>query len=345
MRVLVAANLTPFFQGGAQAHIAGLTQAFADHGHSVECLQLPFAFNPHAEVERAMQAAAALDMTSPSGQQIDRLVALQFPAYAITHPHAVAWVMHQHRAAYELYEPSRAAPADRVLREAIHQYDQSALAPLSKAKRLFANSVRVAERLQTYNGLRATALYHPPPDAHRFHVRDAQDIIFFPSRFEGLKRQILAIEAMAHVRAPLTLVLAGDGGQLAAAQILVERLGLQSKVKLLGRVSAEEKILWMAHALAVCYPPRDEDYGYVTLEAMLSSKPVITCTDSGGPLEFVQHEETGWVVEPSPIALAQAFEDACRNRTGAADMGQAGRSLFEAKQITWSHVVDTLLAA
>ena len=43
----------------------------------------------------------------------------------------------------------------------------------------------------------------------------------------------------------------------------------------------------MLEALGVIFPPLDEDYGYVTLEAMLAAKPVITCTDSGGPLEFV----------------------------------------------------------
>lgn len=345
MRVLVAANLTPFFKGGAQAHIAGLTAALQDQGHDVECLQLPFAFNPTDEVERAMTAAAALDMTAPSGQSIDRLIALQFPAYAIAHPHAVAWVMHQHRAVYELYEPNRASPSEQSLRHAIHHFDQAALGPLAKSKRLFANSGRVAQRLEQFNGLKAKPLYHPPPDADHYQNREAQDIIFFPSRFEGLKRQLLAIEAMAHVKAPLTLVLAGDGGQFQAAQMLVERMGLQSKVKLLGRVSAAEKLLWMAHAMAVCYPPRDEDYGYVTLEAMLAAKPVITCSDSGGPLEFVQHEQTGWVVEPTPASLAQAFEAAYASRRRAAEMGQAGRALFESKNIRWSHVVETLLAA
>ncbi len=55
-----------------------------------------------------------------------------------------------------------------------------------------------------------------------------------------------------------------------------------------------------AHALGVIYPPTDEDYGYVTLEAMLAAKPVITCTDSGGPLEFVTNDETGLIAEPTP---------------------------------------------
>ncbi len=63
-----------------------------------------------------------------------------------------------------------------------------------------------------------------------------------------------------------------------------------------------------AHASAVFFGPLDEDYGYVTLEAMLSSKPVITCRDSGGPLEFVVNNETGYVTEPEPEEIAAALE-------------------------------------
>ena len=42
----------------------------------------------------------------------------------------------------------------------------------------------------------------------------------------------------------------------------------------------------IGRALAVAYAPLDEDYGYVSLEAMLSSKAVVTCADSGGPRDF-----------------------------------------------------------
>jgi len=46
----------------------------------------------------------------------------------------------------------------------------------------------------------------------------------------------------------------------------------------------------------VVFPPFDEDLGYVTLEAMLAAKPVITCNDSGGPMEFVRDRENGLLV-------------------------------------------------
>ena len=49
-------------------------------------------------------------------------------------------------------------------------------------------------------------------------------------------------------------------------------------------------------ALAVLYPPYDEDFGYVTLEAFLvAASRSITATDSGGPNEFVIDGVNGFV--------------------------------------------------
>ena len=75
----------------------------------------------------------------------------------------------------------------------------------------------------------------------------------------------------------------------------------------LGTVDDDQLIQLYKDALAVVYPPFDEDFGYVTLEAFLSRKPVITCTDSGGPNEFVVDGVNGFVCEPAPAALAAAI--------------------------------------
>lgn len=345
MRVLVAANLTPFLRGGAQEHIRGLTQALRDAGHSVECLELPFVFNPYADVSRALRWASELDMSSPSGQSIDRLIGLQFPAYGVRHPHRIGWVMHQHRAVYDLYKESNRDLDLAQLRDEVHAFDMKTLKPLAESNRLFANSNRVAERLRVFNGLRARPLYHPPPMATHFFCKQPKPYIFYPSRFESLKRQNLVIEAMLHVGASLQLVLAGDGGQFEASKSLASRLELNNQVHFLGRISQSEKIAWMANSLAVVYPPLDEDYGYVTLEAMLSEKPVITCHDSGGPLEFVQHENTGLIVSAEPQAIAEAFNKLAANPQRSIDMGKAARAHYEQLGITWSGVVEQLLTA
>jgi glycosyltransferase involved in cell wall biosynthesis len=79
----------------------------------------------------------------------------------------------------------------------------------------------------------------------------------------------------------------------------------------------------------------------VTVEAFLSSKPVITSTDAGGPLEFVTDGETGVVTAPEPEAIAAGIDrlwalPPARLR----EMGEAGRARVAG--ITWDHVIDRL---
>jgi glycosyltransferase involved in cell wall biosynthesis len=339
VKILVTANLVPFMHGGANYHIEGVTGALQAAGHEVELLRLPFRFSPEADIVRAMAHASELDFIRPNGVTIDQVVSLQFPGYGIAHPDHRVWVMHQHRLVYELYDASQATPELADLRERVIAFDNRAL---NAAKRVFANSGRVAERLRDFNGVSAAPLYHPPAQPTQFYCDSALDYVFFPSRLETLKRQHLVIEAARHMRSRLKIVLAGDGGQRAALTQLVERLGVGDRVALLGHVSEAEKRAFYARAQAIVFPAFDEDYGYITLEAMLSSKPVVTCTDSGGPLEFVRHDDTGWVEAPDPEALAARFDWIAAHARETAEAGRRARDAYASSGISWDRVVDTL---
>jgi glycosyltransferase involved in cell wall biosynthesis len=89
------------------------------------------------------------------------------------------------------------------------------------------------------------------------------------------------------------------------------------------------------------FAPQDEDYGFVTVEAFAASRPVITCADSGGPAELVQHEESGLVLEPTPSGLARAFRRLIDDRDLAARFGTAGRRVADG--LTWPATVKQLL--
>jgi glycosyltransferase involved in cell wall biosynthesis len=121
-------------------------------------------------------------------------------------------------------------------------------------------------------------------------------------------------------------------------------LKVQKRAEWLGNISEDEKRSRYASALAVVYPPVDEDYGYVTLEAMLASKPVITCRDSGGPLEFVVDQSTGLITDPTPEALAAAFDFVWENRAEAKACGEAARDRYASLNLSWSNVIQKLLA-
>jgi glycosyltransferase involved in cell wall biosynthesis len=91
----------------------------------------------------------------------------------------------------------------------------------------------------------------------------------------------------------------------------------------------------------VIYAPFDEDYGYVTLEAFLSAKPVVTASDSGGTLEFVVDGENGFVCAPDPESIGKAVATLASNRALTTRLGHAG--LIRAAQVTWDGVVEQLL--
>ena len=341
MKILVTANTVPFLHGGADYHINGLTEQLRHYGHEVELLRFPFRFSPEADVQRLMAFCEGTDLAMPNGVQVDKVISLQFPAYGVQHPDHRVWVMHQHRAVYELYEDQPASPELDALRTSITEFDNRVLAG---AQALFANSQRVAQRLQQFNGLAAEPLYHPPFGAEQFFTEPAYDYIFAPSRLESLKRQELLIGAAQHLQSPVRILIGGRGGQQQHYQRLISELGVEKRVQLIGGFSEAEKRVLYARSLGVAFVPRDEDYGYITLEAMLSSKPVITCDDSGGPLEFVVDGETGLVVPPEPVALAAAIDRLYEDRHAAQAMGEAGRAAYEQADISWQRVIERLLA-
>lgn len=340
MRVAIASVQVPYLAGGAEAHAQGLRDAIAARGHAVEIVTLPFRFFPPAEVRRSMAVWAEEDFTHLNLYEPELVVCLKFPTYALRHPSKVLWLLHQHRGAYELFDAARASPEDHALRSEVAAFDKAHIGAIG---RRFANSRRVGARLREHNGLEAAPLYHPPPFAGRHFGAKADPYVFFPSRFEEAKRQELLVRAMKHVRGAAAAVFAGEGGQIGAMRQLAAKLGIEHRVRFLGRVSAEELLALYAHASVVCFPPFDEDYGYVTLEAMLSSKPVVTCTDSGGPLEFVADGETGHVVEPDPEAVAKALDALLAQPARAAAMGRAARARYDELVPSWGEVVDRLL--
>ena len=85
---------------------------------------------------------------------------------------------------------------------------------------------------------------------------------------------------------------------------LVARLGLEDRVTFAGPHDRAQLLDHLARCRAVCFPPFEEDYGFVTVEAFASRKAVITCRDSGGPAELVEDGVSGFVCEPTPQSLA-----------------------------------------
>ncbi len=339
--VVVCEAQVPFVRGGAEALVRELVRQLRARGFDAERVSLPFKWYPTEEVLTHAAAWRLLDLSESNGRPIDLLIATKFPTYLARHPRKVTWLVHQHRGAYELvgtpYSDFKHDERDVALRERLLHLDTTTLAESSG---LYSISGTIAKRLQRYNGLTATPLYHPPRLAERLRAGDAGNYVLSVGRLESVKRVDLAIRAMTYLPASLSLVIAGTGSHRESLQALVASLGLGSRVEFLGETSDDRIVDLYAGALAIVFPPYDEDYGYVTLEAFLSHKPVVTTYDAGGPNEFVQEGVNGCVTDPDPRAIAQAVAALDADRRRAARMGDAGYDL--ARQFTWTSVIEKL---
>lgn len=338
--VLVCTAQVPFASGGAERHAAGLVRELRARGHRTDLVHLPFKWYPREEILLSAAAWRLVDVTEADGTKVDLVVPMKFPSYLVRHPNKVVWLIHQFRQAYDRFGTEQSdftsSPEDTRWRELIAEADATGL---GEARKVFTNARNTADRLMRFNGVEAEALYHPPPLAGRYRDDGPGRYALVVGRLDPWKRMELAIEGAAAARVPL--VIAGSGPDEGRLRRVAERTG--GDVDFRGSVSDEELLSLYAGCGVVLFTPADEDYGYIALEAFLSRKPVVTCTDSGGPLEFVVDGETGRVTPPSGAAVGEAAAALLAAPAAARAMGQRG---FEAvRGMTWDAVVTALLRA
>ena len=348
MRIAVCHPHAPFMTGGAEQHTRGLVEALREAGHEVEIVTMPFKWYPPGELVHQMGMWRSLDLTESNGVRIDTVIALKFPAYLVRHPNKVVWLIHQHRTAYDLWDHPTADisthPDGEMVREMIVKADRVAL---GEARWIFTNAENVRGRLERSLGIPGEALYHRSPLAQRLidsEPGEPGDYILLPSRFDRLKRQSLAVEAMGLVESDVRLILVGAGPEEAALRDQIDRLGLGARVQIRVSVPEDELLDLYLGALSVFYGPFDEDYGLITVEGMGAARPVITTKDSGGPLELIDDEETGLVVEPEPASIAAAFDRLAADPRLSRRLGTAARELALVRIPDWPTIVQRLLA-
>jgi glycosyltransferase involved in cell wall biosynthesis len=334
----------PFIEGGGRMIVRDLARAVRVRGHEVDTIEIPF----HSTWDTMLEQMLAIRLMDVS-ESADVLVAIRTPSYLLRHPNKRLWFIHHHRGAYDLwgtpYQDVPSTPEGLGTREAIIAADNLYL---RESQRIFTNSQIVADRLRDYNELAADVLYPPLWEPERFTHAPAEDFVFYPCRITGHKRQHLAVEAARHLATDVRVVIAGapdSPEQLAPLQRTIAEHGLQERVELIPRwISEEEKAELIARSAGVLYIPFLEDsYGYVTLEAFQSHKPVITCSDSGGTLEIIEDGANGLIVAPEPEALAGAIDRLRADPRAAAEMGERGFETLARKRIDWEHVVGSLL--
>ena len=344
MKVLVVNNAAPFIRGGAEELADNLVRRLdAVPGVESELLRLPFSWSPSERLVEEVLIHQAMRLLN-----VDRVIALKFPAYLVPHPHKTLWLLHQFRQAYDLGDAGQGlgdTGREGEIKGAIRRADDLAFAG---ARRIFCNAPTTRERLRRYNATEAEVLHPPLNDAELFTGGDAGGYVFAGGRVAPGKRQHLLVEAMAEVRTPGRLVIAGppeSEGYAERLRRLVTEHDLHDRVALrFGFHPRAEIAAWVNGAAACAYLPYDEDsLGYVTMEAFAAGKPVLTTTDAGGLLEMVS-EATGAVVEPSTEALASALDGLLREPARTAALGRAAKAEWDGRKLDWTTTVARLLS-
>ena len=342
--VVVCEAQVPFVHGGAELHVRGLVDHLRRRGYRAERVSVPFKWYPKDELLAQIAAWRMIDLSESNGERIDLAIATKFPTYFARHPNKITWLFHQYRAIYDLcgtpYSEFTNAEADVRLRDRLIALDGSGL---RESRAIFSNARNTADRLARYNGLTADALYHPPPLAGRLNAGAFGDYFLSVGRLEGNKRVDLIIRALGHVDRRWRLVVVGDGPLRERLEALAATSGVADRVTFTGPIDEAALVTLYAGAAAIVFPPFDEDYGYITLEAFLSHKPVVTTSDAGGPLEFVTDGVTGAVAAPDPESLGAAMSHAVSDPRRAAAMGDAGYE--RVRGISWDAAIDRIIQA
>lgn len=347
MKIALCSSYVPFIRGGYRNIVDWLAIELEKRGHAVEIIYFPEVDLPDLLLPQ-MAALRWLDLT----ESADRIICFRPQSHLIRHPHKVLWFIHHIRVYYDLWDsPYRFFPEDEKhlsLRKILHSSDTAAI---KEAKNVFTNSQIVSDRLKKYNDIESEVLYPPIINHSRFYNDYYGDEIVFICRMEHHKRQHLLVEAMRYTKSGVKLRLCGVGGSSHYYDEMIQSIqtmdsNVQNRIIFeYGWLSEENKVKYIAKALAAVYPPLDEDsYGYPSLEASYASKAILTTTDSGGVLELVKDGYNGYVCEPEPQKLAEAMDRLFLDKKTTELMGANALKRVSELKISWDHVIERLIS-
>jgi N-acetyl-alpha-D-glucosaminyl L-malate synthase BshA len=163
------------------------------------------------------------------------------------------------------------------------------------------------------------------PSERSAYAAEDERILLHVSNFRPVKRVVDVVRIFERVarEVPSVLLMVGEGPERASAQALARRLGLQDRVRFLGRRDRVEELAGIADVFLL--PSELESFGLSALEAMACEVPVVG-SDAGGLPEVVKHAETGFLLPVGDIdGMAARSIEILKDEEHRRCLGQAGR--------------------
>ncbi len=296
--------------------------------HQALTINTPMKHHPPLSLIKSYLMHRLIDLSN-----FDLVISLKFPSYMIKHRNHICYFAHFYRQFYDQWKYQKYKPAQLALRNLIRHLDKKAL---GNTKRIISYSKFIQQRLKDENI--DSELIYCPPIIENFKCKNYDYILSTSILDDKRKRISLLIKAMKYIKEDIKLVIAGSGPH---EKQLKELAKDDQRIIFLGYKSPEELIGIYSNALCTCLVSYKEDYGLVTIESMKSKKPVITCKDSGGPLEFVEHNKTGLIAEPNPESIADQLSILIKDKNKAKEMGKLAEE--RVRFINWEDTIKKII--
>jgi D-inositol-3-phosphate glycosyltransferase len=216
------------------------------------------------------------------------------------------------------------------------------------------NAEQVRERygiepVVVYNGV-DPELFKPEGEAdaavlaeYGLSVTPERPALLYASRLVRWKGGEYLVQALPLLDPPGTqLWVAGEGEYEGELRALARRLGVEDRIRWLGRVEQSKLVaLYRSCSMLVAASFVNETFGMALCEAMACGSPVVA-SDFGGFREVVVEGETGLLARPQdPGDLAAKINTLLADPSMARRMGEAGRKRVHAL-FSWRAVGDRL---
>jgi glycosyltransferase involved in cell wall biosynthesis len=339
--VIVLAGPRLGFHGGVERHVHDLAVGLRARGHRVALAHAPLVGRDPERYARAFDAVETLDRSASVLREARAVYAHKVEDEAwldrvpkgarltlAVHDHDLTCVR-SHR-----YVPLTNAPCERApgvtcaahgcvvvrcptARFGVAVRDPFALiqrtrnlarrAPMVACsaflRRTMIDAGVAAERVRTLNPV-------PPEDTSPLVPPTGEPVVGFVGQIVRGKGLDLLIEAIARIPAA-KLVVAGAGNGLDAERRRIERLGLSSRVELLGAVDPSQVRAVYDRVRVIAVPSRwPEPFGMIGVEAMRRGRVVVGARHGGIP-EWLDDGVTGIAFRPGDVGeLAAALSRA-----------------------------------
>jgi glycosyltransferase involved in cell wall biosynthesis len=193
---------------------------------------------------------------------------------------------------------------------------------------------------------------YPAFDLERIKARsngtqgnNAVPVLCTVGRLTSQKDFGLLIRAFAHVRTQCKAVLkiAGTGPEKEALQSLIEQLGLQDDVQLLGFVERAEELIAASDVFVMT--SIWEGFPATLVESMVLGTAVVSVNCESGPAELIEHGVTGLLVDSrDPITIADSILQMINNAQARLTMSQKAQERVQrfSLEATVSELEDLL---